>query len=329
MDPLTHAISGAALARAIPRHRLPFAQWLLIVLLAMAPDADYVLHFFSDTLYLEHHRGITHSLLMLPLWTWLIVSLMPKSRERYPVLPWLIAAAIGMHILLDLVTSFGTMILAPLSDWRASFDLVFIVDPIFSGLMLLPLLFGAFMKNRARLLATLSIALMAFYLTLTLAMHHKALELAERQQPGAIAYAALPLPFSPFNWQLIASFPESYRRTAVNLLPAFPGTAPLFPADLRRRILPPLQPPAALSCQPPTALRAVTLPDHMPGVAFYRWFARYPVLLKSEPGLLEFGDLRFGAGVPGEVASFRLRLQTGDKPKAWLIWRAERKSPLP
>lgn len=328
MDPLTHAISGAALARALPRLPLPFRQWLLIVLLAMAPDADYILHYFSDTLYLEHHRGVTHSLLMLPLWTWLIASLMPLSRERYPVLPWLIGAALAMHILLDLITSFGTMILAPLSDWRASFDLVFIIDPIFTGLMLLPLLLGIFLKDRIRLLAVLSLTLMGFYLALTLVAHHKALELAHRDQPAAIAWAALPLPFSPFHWQLIATYPGHYRRAAVNLLPGFSGTAPLFPERFRKRFMPPLQAPGQLQWQELTAMNAVKLPEDTPGVEFYRWFARFPVLLERDANHIEFGDLRFGAGVPGEVASFRLRLELGKEPKAWLIWRDERKSPL-
>jgi len=75
MDPLTHAISGAALARAIPKHHLPVGQFIFLVLLTMAPDADIILRLFSDTLYLQHHRGITHSLLLIPLWGWFVYSL--------------------------------------------------------------------------------------------------------------------------------------------------------------------------------------------------------------------------------------------------------------
>ena len=59
MDPLTHAISGAALARAFPQHPLPGKQILFLVLLTMAPDADIILRFFSETVYLQHHRGLT------------------------------------------------------------------------------------------------------------------------------------------------------------------------------------------------------------------------------------------------------------------------------
>jgi len=72
VDPLTHAISGAALARAFPKQPLPAKQVFFIILLTMAPDSDIVLRLISDPVYLQHHRGLTHSLLMLPLWSWLI-----------------------------------------------------------------------------------------------------------------------------------------------------------------------------------------------------------------------------------------------------------------
>lgn len=113
MDPLTHAISGAALARAIPRHHLPPLQLIFLVLLTMAPDADIVLRFFSDAVYLQHHRGLTHSLLMIPLWGWLAYSLSSQRIKANRAMPWLIGAALFMHIMLDLITTFGTMIVAP------------------------------------------------------------------------------------------------------------------------------------------------------------------------------------------------------------------------
>ncbi|MDQ6965610.1 MAG: metal-dependent hydrolase [Mariprofundaceae bacterium] len=101
MDPLTHALSGSVLARALPGKPLPTRYVMLLVLLTMAPDADFVLHYISDTTYLQYHRGVTHSLLMLPLWTWLIYSLLPARRASFIAHPtrlpaWLIAAAIAM-----------------------------------------------------------------------------------------------------------------------------------------------------------------------------------------------------------------------------------------
>jgi inner membrane protein len=328
MDPITHGISGAALARAFPKKPLPRTQVLLLIALAMAPDIDYVLHWFSDELYLEHHRGITHSILMLPLWTWLVVSLLPKRREQNPILPWLIAAALGLHILLDVITSFGTMILAPLSDWRATLDLVFIIDPIFTGLMLLPLLLIPFSKRLARPLAAASLALMFAYIGLCAWNHQRAMAFVEKTWPDAPVKAALPLPFSPFNWQLIAAWPDHDMDAAVNLLPSFRGTMPWFPASLTGPYARYLHPPGQLQWRKLAAMTEANAPDSIPGMAFYRWFARFPVVLHEGPLRREFGDLRFGAGMPDAPPAFSLHIDLTPKPRAWLIWHGGYKTPL-
>jgi len=334
MDPLTHALSGSMLARALVRKPLPGGQVILLVLLTMAPDADFVLKFISDTTYLQYHRGVTHSLLMLPLWTWLIWSLLPERRAAFDyrptrLSPWLIGAAIALHIFLDLITSFGTMILAPFSDWRAALDLVFIIDPLFTACLLLPLIAAGIFRRHARLLAAGAILLAGGYLGLTWKAHGDAMELVRAEQPGAQAYAALPLPFSPFHWQLIASWPHHYARSAVDLAPSFTGSAPLFPQSFIDRYMPPLQTRDRLRWQRLPAMQAVPDIDGLPGVAFYRWFARFPVLLWRDGNHIMFGDLRFGAGVDGADAPFTLDIETGETPAAWLIWREGRRSSLP
>jgi len=48
------------------------------------------------------------------------------------------AVGIASHILLDLVTSFGTMIWSPLSRVRPAWDIIFIVDFIMSAILLVP-----------------------------------------------------------------------------------------------------------------------------------------------------------------------------------------------
>ncbi len=328
MDPITHGISGAALARAVPGRPLPRSQVWLLIGMAMAPDLDYVLRWFSDELYLEHHRGVTHSLLMLPLWTWLVVSLLPKRRERNPLLPWLIGAAIGMHILLDVITSFGTMILAPLSDWRATLDLVFIIDPIFTGLMLAPLLLIPLRRRLARPLAAASLALMFAYIGLCAWNHHRALMLVRDSWPDAPVQAALPLPFSPFRWQLIAAWPDHDMDGAVDLWPAFHGTMSWFPVSLTGPYARYLHPADALQWRRLAAMTEANAPDSIPGMAFYRWFARFPVLLHEGPGMREFGDLRFGAGMPDAPPAFSLRIETKPEPRAWLIWHDRHATPL-
>ncbi|MDQ6960453.1 MAG: metal-dependent hydrolase [Mariprofundaceae bacterium] len=327
MDPLTHAISGIALARALPGHPLPRSQVILLAGLAMLPDADYILTFISDTIYLRYHRGITHSILMLPLWTWLIYALLGKTRSAIPA--WLIAAAIALHIGLDLVTSFGTMILAPFSDWRAALDLVFIIDPLFTACLLLPLIPAMAFHKHMRRLAICAFILAGSYLALTGWAHHRAITIARHAHPDAVSHAALPLPFSPFHWQLIAAWPDHYARTGINLIPSFPGSAPFFPESFVRTYMPPLNTAETLRWQTLPAMQSVAGIAGLPGISFYRWFARFPVLLERDAKHIEFGDLRFGAGVKGAESPFRLYIETGHTPRAWLIWRKGSQSPLP
>ncbi|PIO90236.1 MAG: hypothetical protein COS82_01865 [Zetaproteobacteria bacterium CG06_land_8_20_14_3_00_59_53] len=334
MDPLTHAISGSVLARALPGRPLPVSQVILLVLFTMAPDADFALKFISDTTYLQYHRGVTHSLLMLPLWTWLIYSLLPAPRAVFDTKPsrlpaWLIAAAIALHIFLDLITSFGTMLLAPFSDWRAALDLLFIIDPLFTACLLLPMLAAAVRPQHARACALSALLLAGGYLGLSVSAHDKAVELARSERPGAQGYAALPLPFSPFHWQLVATWPDHYTRSAVNLKPGFAGSAPLFPQSFIDKHMPPLQTADHLQWQRLPSMQAVAGLDSLPGVAFYRWFARFPVLLGRDDRHIVFGDLRFGAGMDGAESPFMMQIDLGDTPSAWLIWREGKRSALP
>jgi len=343
MDPLTHAISGAALARAFPEHPLPRQQFIFLVLLTMAPDADILLRILSDTVYLQHHRGLTHSLLMVPLWGWLIFSLCSRQVKNQPMMPWLIGLALLLHILLDLITTFGTMILSPLSDWRASFDLVFIIDPLFTGCLLIPLLAGLKWKSHARKLAIFSLILMCAYLALAFSNRQQAIALVKLAHPDASAVNALPLAFSPWHWQLIARYPDYYARAAVNLKPGFPGTRLLFTDDFATGLLSSsITGPDHIIWQELPAMHTARAAEHLPGMAFYAWFARYPVLLKQNEHFIEFGDLAFGGGAPGVRPAFRLHIALkGDaaasssaqtagssNPRAWLIWRQNRKSEL-
>jgi len=351
MDPLTHAISGAALARAIPKHHLPAQQFIMIVLLTMAPDADIILRLFSDTLYLQHHRGLTHSMLLVPLWGWFIYSLSSRQVKANRMMPWLIGGALLLHILLDLLTTFGTMLLAPFSDWRASLDLLFIIDPIFSACMIIPLLLGLIWKAQKRIMGVISLILMCSYLGLVYSNQQLAIALTKQTYPDARSYNALPLAFSPFHWQLIAIYPDYYMRSSVNLNPAFAGTTWLFDdIFVETMISNRMGTVDELVWQKLMAMRTVKDVIMLPGAAFYDWFASYPVLLEKSENRMRFGDLAFGAGAPGVRAAFELRIEGinthwmegemqkgvakwGDplvnpEARAYLIWRHNLKSEL-
>jgi inner membrane protein len=109
---------------------------------AAFPDVDALAMWGGDFLYLRHHRGVTHSVLLAPLWAWLIAMLgarvFERTRERpggWKALYGLALAGVLLHIAGDWITTYGTMLLAPLSDHRFGLGAVFIIDLALSGIL--------------------------------------------------------------------------------------------------------------------------------------------------------------------------------------------------
>src|SRR6202165_5859700 len=156
MDTITHGIAGALIGKAVFRgedmfasHRMSCVRvitWSLM-LGAIFPASDVLRDFFSNDklLIVTWHRSITHSLVMLPLWALVLAGItraFANSRRwqapSFMALTGIYAAGILSHILLDLVTSFGTMIWSPLQWSRPAWDLIFIVDFTLTAIFLVP-----------------------------------------------------------------------------------------------------------------------------------------------------------------------------------------------
>lgn len=156
MDTITHGIAGALIGKAgfggedlfalRPVNRRRIVTWALM-LGAIFPDSDIAREMFSrnQLLILTWHRSITHSLVCLPIWAVLLAALTRRiARWRkwdapsFGFLAGVYALGILSHILLDLVTSFGTMIWSPLRWSRPSWDMIFIVDLALAAILLVP-----------------------------------------------------------------------------------------------------------------------------------------------------------------------------------------------
>ena len=150
MDPLTHAASGAVAMLAL-RRRPPRAV-LAGALAAAAPDIDIL--FGNDPLTtLLLHRGITHALPAVPVFALLLalaalpllrkdasgriyLSSSSPGRWGFPAVWLCMVCMLLLHIWLDCVTTYGTLIFLPFSAERVRLNGVFIID----FLLTLPLL---------------------------------------------------------------------------------------------------------------------------------------------------------------------------------------------
>jgi len=156
MDTITHGIAGALIAKAAfrgqdmfggkPVNRGRIITWSLM-LGAVFPDSDVLREFFSHNslLILTWHRSITHSLVCLPIFalalaalTRWFVSWRKWDAPSFGALLGIYAVGVLSHILLDLVTSFGTMVWSPVKWSRPAWDLIFIIDFTLTGILLVP-----------------------------------------------------------------------------------------------------------------------------------------------------------------------------------------------
>ena len=314
MDTLTHALSGALLARATAREGEPAGRRVWAGFLACAaPDLDFLWASGSPADYILHHRGITHSLVMLPLWAfgvaWLLSRILREARG-WRALYGLSAACLALHIAADLITSFGTMILAPFSDWRAAIGTTFIIDLWFSGIIVAGLVFSAVFR-RSRIPSILFLGLLAAYVGFQYVLKEQALEFARAhaRQHGLKEVQVHPRPVSPFNWAVFASDGEKHDMANVNLVRRVPKT--WHPGDgFIARLDAAYQPlDSALWL---TRYRYGTTDSarareawNSPALEFFRWFAAVPAFDGEENGCPYFVDLRFAT--PGrEPTPFRV-----------------------
>ena len=176
MDNLTHSLVGLAAAKAGLEKLSPGAT-TLCVLAANSPDADIVALIFGRWVFLQQHRGISHSIvgvcllaLALPLIFCLGDALLARARnrERMVKLTGLLLASVvatATHPLMDWTNNYGVR---PLLPWNPKWfygDFVFIVDP-FIWIVLGGAAFLLTAKTRKHLIVWVLIALVPSYLVL-------------------------------------------------------------------------------------------------------------------------------------------------------------------
>lgn len=147
MDTVTHGIVGALISKGYFSERHGRVATFAATLGAVFPDVDVVAEVVSrDPLsIIKYHRGITHSFVALPLFAialaWLTGWIARRRGIEAPslgALALIFGVGIGSHIALDGMTSFGTRMWTPISQIRVAWDLLFIIDFIFTALVLLP-----------------------------------------------------------------------------------------------------------------------------------------------------------------------------------------------
>lgn len=229
MDPITHTMAGAVIARAGADRRTPLAATTLM-LAANAPDIDIFSVWVGTYASLAFRRGWTHGPLALALLPFAVAGLVlawdrwvrqPRAAARgVAVAPahagWTLAlAAIGClsHPALDWLNTYGIRFLTPLTDRWFYGDAVFIVDPWWWALLAATLA-AARLRATTRTVRTLAAAALAYPLAMIVVsglgdrVAHRAAEAAGIEGVREILYQ--PAPVDPSAAQLIAVTGDAY-----------------------------------------------------------------------------------------------------------------------
>jgi inner membrane protein len=164
VDPVSHVLLGASLGYAALGRRLGRTAAAVGGLAALVPDADIFIRSASDPLLaIEMHRGFTHALPFVPIGGAVVAALWwlrpaERARARWLAL-WVCAMlAYASHTLLDAATSYGTQLWWPFSRERTGWDLISIVDPVFTLALGVGLVWALRRQRLAGVAAGLSVA---------------------------------------------------------------------------------------------------------------------------------------------------------------------------
>lgn len=313
MEPVTHFLTGAALARAGFNRKTALAT-LTMTLAAEAADLDVIAYVKGSATGFIAHRGITHTFLGIPFVAALVVGLvwlldaLWQSRRRAHNLPppplrrwgllYLFACIAGLsHILLDFTNNYGVRPFYPF--WRQwyAWDIVFIIEPLILAALFaaltLPWLFGLVGQEigarqhgpRGRGAAIAALLFIVALWAVRDFEHRRALaaiNAVEFHGEAAIRVAAFPYMVNPFHWAGVAETSNAFVSMHVDSL-----RPEADPANNAVSYYKPEPNPAA------TAARNTEL-----GRAYIEW-ARFPLVeaehldAPASGDIVRFSDVRF------------------------------------
>ncbi len=313
MEPVTHLLTGATLARAGFNRKSALAT-VTMTLAAEAADFDVAAYAKGSACGFIQHRGITHTFVGIPAMAGLVVGLVwladalwqrHRRRRRLPQSPerrwgwlYLFACIAGLsHILLDFTNSYGVRPYYPFSRQWYAWDIVFIVEPLMLAALIaalvLPWLFGLVGQEigarphgpggRGAAIAAL---LFVGALWGVRDFEHRralaALNAIEYHGEAATRVAAFPYMVNPFQWAGVAETSKAYVSMQVDSL-----GPEVDPGNRARSYYKP-EPTEAAEAARKTALGR-----------FYVEWARFPLVetehrsTPADADLVHFSDVRY------------------------------------
>ncbi|OED37332.1 hypothetical protein AB833_23930 [Chromatiales bacterium (ex Bugula neritina AB1)] len=218
MDSVTQIALGASVGELVLGRRIGNRALLLGAVVGSLPDLDVLVPFGGAVEDFTYHRSFSHSLIVLTLFAPLLAALLNRlpfghgaTFRQWWLMTWL---ALVTHPLLDALTVYGTQLFWPLTDYPVSGSIVFIIDPVYTLLLLAGITLalrrnvGAHQWNTAFLCAA-----SAYLVWAAVTKHRVEHRVRQSLQNQSISFDRLlltPMPLTTLGWRFVAMNESGY-----------------------------------------------------------------------------------------------------------------------
>ena len=148
MDPLSQGLLGGILAGAFSKKKKLKIAITCGVIGGLAPDLDILIKSSYDPLLsIDFHRQFSHSIFFSPIGGFLVALLLFiffKKKSSFKQIYFFSFLGYFSHGILDACTSYGTVLFWPFSDFRVGLNIISIIDPLYTGILIIFFLISIF-----------------------------------------------------------------------------------------------------------------------------------------------------------------------------------------
>lgn len=172
-----------------------------------APDLDTLLRMKSKAAFIRHHRGVSHSVPAVVIWSGLITLLLSLLFRDIPWwhLGFWVLLSVVVHVFTDLFNSYGTQAYRPFSKKWVRWNIVNIFDPFLFTSHLLAIVLWAAEIADPRVIFPVLYTLIAVYYVWRTVVHRRItrkVPLADPERRAGDRYTVLPT-LSAYRWYVV------------------------------------------------------------------------------------------------------------------------------
>ena len=151
MDPVSQGLLGAVFAGSFSKKKdMKFTSFCGAIG-GIAPDLDVFIRSGSNPLLaIEYHRHFTHSLVFVPFGSLIVAFFLYLSflkKKDFKTIFIFTTLGFLSHGFLDSCTSYGTSLFWPFSESRVSWNIISVIDPIYTFILFVFLILSFILKS--------------------------------------------------------------------------------------------------------------------------------------------------------------------------------------